>query len=89
MPESITIKKGKDLKKKYYIYKKYHRFVEGVKQKLCKRCKKWKAEGDFYKERRQKDGLQYLCKICVIRDTNKSHKKRRMAVFVKRKSLEN
>ncbi len=59
-------KEGKGLKKKYYIYGECHRVAEGVKQKLCKKCKRWKAECDFYKERRYKDGLRYVCIECML-----------------------
>ena len=59
-------KEGKGLKKKYYIYGECHRVVEGVKQKLCTKCMRWKAESDFYKERRYKDGLRYVCIACML-----------------------
>jgi hypothetical protein len=59
-------KEGKGLKNKYYIYGECHRVVEGVKQKLCTKCKRWKAESDFYKELRCKDGLRYVCKECML-----------------------
>ncbi len=59
-------KKRKGLKKKYYIYDECHRVVDGVKQKLCKMCMKWKAEDDFYKERKNKDGLRFVCTECML-----------------------
>ncbi len=72
-------KEGKGLKT-YYRYEERQRVVDGVKQKRCRRCKKWKAESDFYKRRSNKDGLTTWCKACSNKATNKSHKKRRKAV---------
>ncbi len=72
-------KEGKGLKQ-YYRYEECHRVVDGVKQSRCSRCKKWKAESEFYKSRSCKDGLQVRCKACSNKATNKSRKKRRMAV---------
>ncbi len=71
-------KEGKGLKK-YYRYEECHRVVDGVKQKRCRRCKSWKTESEFYKNRSCKDGLQYRCKACANKATNKAHKKRRTA----------
>ncbi len=68
-------KEGKGLKK-YNRYEECHRVVDGVKQKLCKRCKRWKADSNFYKGRRQKDGLSSWCKVCANKATNKARKKR-------------
>ena len=72
-------KEGKGLKT-YYRYEERHRVVDEVKQKRCSRCKSWKAESEFYKNRSCKDGLQFPCKTCANKATNKAHKKRRMAV---------
>ena len=71
-------KKGKGLKT-YYRYEECHRVVDGVKQKRCRRCKSWKTESEFYKNRSYKDGLQFSCKACANKATNKAHKKRRTA----------
>ena len=68
-------KEGKGLKT-YYRYEERHRVVEGVKQKRCSGCKRWKAENEFYKNRSYKDGLQFRCKACSDKATNKAHKKR-------------
>ena len=70
-------KEGEGLKQ-YYRYEERHRVIDGVKQKRCCRCKRWKAESDFYKSRLRKDGLQFWCKACANKATNKAHKKRRM-----------
>ena len=59
-------KEGRGLKNKYYIYEECHRVLDGVKQKLCRRCKRWKAESDFYKEHRYSDGLRYYCIECML-----------------------
>ena len=56
-------KKGKDLKT-YRRYEEFHRVVDGAKQKRCWKCKRWKAESEFYKDRSRKDGLQFMCKTC-------------------------
>ncbi len=72
-------KEGKDLKK-YYRYEECHRVVDGVKQKRCRRCKSWKTESEFYKNRSCKDGLKFLCKECSKKANRKSYKKRRTAV---------
>ena len=68
-------KEGKGLKQ-HYRYEEYHRVVDGVKQKRCRRCKSWKAESDFYKARSNKDGLAVWCKECANKATNKARKKR-------------
>ena len=62
--------------KKYYRYEECHRVVDGVKQKRCRRCKKWRAESDFYKKHKHKDGLSEWCKECANKATNKARKKR-------------
>ncbi len=72
-------KEGKGLKK-YYRYEERHRVVDGVKQKRCSKCKRWKAESDFYKAHINKDGLAVWCKECSDKATNKAHKKRRLTV---------
>jgi len=72
-------KEGKGLKT-YYRYEECHRVVDEVKQKRCSRCKRWKTESEFYKNRSCKDGLHSQCKACANKATNKSHKKRRKAV---------
>jgi len=65
--------------KKYYGYEQCHRVVDGVKQKRCRKCEKWKAESEFYKYHRHKDGLANRCKECSDKATNKA-RKRRLAV---------
>ncbi len=65
--------------KKYYVYEQSHRVVGGVKEKRCRKCRKWKAESRFYKQSKHKDGLANRCKECANKDTNKS-RERRLAV---------
>jgi hypothetical protein len=62
--------------KKYNNYKDLHRVAGGVKQKRCGRCKKWKAENQYYKHNKQIDGLAVWCKECANKATNKARKKR-------------
>jgi ribosomal protein S18 acetylase RimI-like enzyme len=61
-------------------YEDRHRVVNGIKQKFCRKCRRWKSESEFYKDRSQKDGLYDRCKKCSYKATNKSRKKRRLAV---------
>jgi hypothetical protein len=62
--------------KKYYNYKELHRFAGSVKQKRCGRCEKWKAENQYYKHSKHKDGLAVWCKECANVATNTARKKR-------------
>ncbi len=62
--------------KKYYRYEECHRVVGGVKEKRCRRCGKWKAESEFYKEHRHKDGLETRCKKCVCEAARKYREQR-------------
>jgi len=73
--ERYEIKK-RDSVKKYNNYKDLHRVAGGVKQKQCGRCKKWKAENQYYKHSKHKDGLAVWCKECSNKATNKARKKR-------------
>ena len=57
-------------------YEESHRVGDGVKQKRCRRCKRWKAESDFYKKRKHNDGLAVWCKVCADKATKKARKKR-------------
>ncbi|MHC4104602.1 MAG: hypothetical protein ACYSR9_06650 [Planctomycetota bacterium] len=65
--------------RKYYGYEQCHRVVNGVREKRCRKCGKWKAESKFYKRRKYKGGLANRCKECANKATNKS-RKRRLAV---------
>ena len=65
---------------KYYSYKETHRKVKGVKQKRCIRCKRWKEESEFHKDRARKDGFRIYCKGCVGAYERKSRNKNRKDV---------
>ncbi len=54
-------------------YEDRHRVVNGVKEKLCRNCRKWKSETEFNKDRSGKDGLKGRCKKC----SNKAYRKQR------------
>ena len=66
--------------KKTLGYEESHRVVGGVKQKRCSRCKRWKAESEFYRLRRRRDGLALWCKECTNKANKRFHNKRRLAV---------
>ncbi len=85
--ENVEIKQTADyymkdgkLVKKYLGPEERHRWVGKVREKRCSKCRKWKAESDFYKNRQHIDGLAGWCKKCSNKATNKSRKKRRLAV---------
>ncbi len=69
-------KKNRGRVKRYYRYEERHRVVDGVKEKRCYRCKKWKAESEFYKRYSHKDGLAVWCKGCSDKAVIKSRKRR-------------
>ena len=73
------MKDGK-LVKKYLGPEERHRWVGMLKEKRCSKCREWKAESDFYKNRRHIDGLAGWCKKCSNKASNESRKKRRLAV---------
>jgi hypothetical protein len=64
---------------KRFRYEEGHRVVGGVKKKRCSRCKRWKAESEFYKRRKYKDGLDTWCKKCICEAARK-YRERRTAV---------
>lgn len=41
-------------------------FMFGEKMKHCSRCKEWKSEEDFYKNKASCDGLNSICKPCKL-----------------------
>ncbi len=57
-------------------YDERHRVVKGTKEKLCSKCRKWKGESQFYKNRGSKDGLAGWCSKCL----STVREKRRLAV---------
>jgi len=58
------IRQGKILRRRYK-YEESHRIIDGIKQKRCRKCARWKPESDFYKHWRNKDGLESRCKKCI------------------------
>lgn len=73
-------RRNKKSVRKYYSYAEIHRVVDGVEEKWCRRCRKWKALIDYHKNAPVKDGVSVLCKECINKATNKAHKKQRLAV---------
>ena len=63
------------------MYKDSHRKIRGVKQKRCKKCRRWKEESEFHKDRARKDGLKIDCKGCVEAYERKSRNKNGKAVI--------
>jgi len=57
-------------------YEERHRVLKGAKQKFCRKCKRWKNETGFGKNRSTRDGLVGRCKKCSCKPTGKSCKKR-------------
>ncbi len=74
------IRKNRKSVRDYLRYEERHRIVRTIKEKLCSRCKEWKYESEFHKERRLKDGLSFWCKGCSYKPINKSHKPKRKSV---------
>ena len=69
-------RRGKNRKavREYLRYEERHRIVRTIKEKLCSRCKQWKYESEFYKNRRSKDGLSLCCKECESKRTDHKRK---------------
>ncbi|MFH1716819.1 MAG: hypothetical protein ABIF19_05670 [Planctomycetota bacterium] len=63
-------RKGKKVRV-YLRFEERHRIVRGVKQKLCYRCKEWKDQSHYYRNRGLKDGLSLSCKDCEKRNARK------------------
>jgi hypothetical protein len=57
-------------------YEDSHRLVNGVKEKLCNKCRKWKTESEYHKHRATKDGLASRCKKCSYKPRDKFREKR-------------
>ena len=54
-----------------------HRTIDGVRQKLCRKCNEWKPESEFHKNSSSKDNLAVSCKICT---NNAARERRRQKV---------
>jgi len=61
--------------RRYLRYEECHRIVNGVRKKLCTKCRRWRNETGFYKDSSRKDGLEYQCKKCSCKPTSKFRKK--------------
>jgi len=61
-------------------YEDRHRIVNGIRQKFCRKCKRWKSESEFYKDRSQRDSLTERCRKCTYKATGRSRKKRRLGM---------
>ena len=59
---------------KYLRYEERHRTVNGVREKFCRKCRKWKKESDFYNSKSAKDGLDSRCKKCTYKPTGRPRK---------------
>jgi len=57
-------------------YEDRHRIVNGIRQKYCRKCRKWKSEHKFYRDKSKKDGLMDQCQKCSYKPVKKSRKKR-------------
>jgi len=57
------------VERRNFKFEQCHRTVGGVKEKRCRRCKKWLPERDFYKNRRNRDGLGGWCKECASKSS--------------------
>ena len=60
-------------------YEDFHRVVDEVKQKLCRKCNEWKPESEFHKNASSKDGLAGPCKACKAEAAKKYRKRRKTA----------
>jgi vacuolar-type H+-ATPase subunit I/STV1 len=60
-------------------YEQRHRVVDGVKQKRCRKCKKWKDESEFHKNSSSRDGLAGSCKTCKTNSTREYRRRRKAA----------
>ena len=48
-------------------------FVNGTKEKLCGKCRKWKSESQFGKNRSSKDGIQWQGRECESKYAHKHY----------------
>jgi hypothetical protein len=58
-------------------YDDIHRVADGVKQKLCRKCKEWKQESEFHKNASCKDGLAGMCKVCKAKAARQYRERQR------------
>ena len=55
-----------------FKYEESHRVSGGVKQKRCRKCRRWKARSEFHRDSNNKDGIRVECKKCA----NKAQRQR-------------
>jgi len=55
-----------------------HRTVNGVRQKLCRKCREWKPETEFHKNSSSRDGLANSCKICKNNAARECRRRRKV-----------
>ncbi len=55
-------------------YDDRHRVVDGVREKLCSKCGKWKKESAYYRDSSNKNGLSLWCKQCSYASATKPQK---------------
>lgn len=65
--------------KRSTTYEDFHRIVDDVKQKLCRKCNEWKPESEFHKNASSKDGLAGSCKACKAEAAKEYRKRRKTA----------
>ena len=70
--EYQNAKRGGEPSRKRYKHEQTHRVVGGIKEKRCCSCMRWKAESEFHRHCRNRDGLDFRCKGC----TRKAQKRR-------------
>jgi hypothetical protein len=63
----------------YLRLEQRHRIINGVKEKCCSKCGRWKSESEYYKGKSTQDGLSAWCRKC----SQKPKKKRDERVYLK------
>ncbi|HUT29619.1 MAG TPA: hypothetical protein VMX13_07500 [Sedimentisphaerales bacterium] len=66
--------------KRYFKFSETHRTFGRVKLKRCTKCKKWKEESEFHKDRARRDGLRLYCKDCHAAYLRERYRKEGKAV---------
>jgi len=73
--------------KKYYKCEETHDTFNGVKHKRCTKCKRWKEESEFCKDRARKDGLRIYCKGCnngyALKHRRKNRKGKKTRIYLR------
>jgi hypothetical protein len=61
--------------KRYLRYEEMNRTIDGIKQKRCTKCKKWKDKSKFHKRPDTKSGIYSWCKDCNRASLRERYKK--------------